>query len=231
MCLWNTYVFHLFLVLRAITYSKISFVSLRAAECDEQAFLTSIDYEFRGVRALGGAEGDGYDGDEMRREDLEAANDFTQATLLKSEFHCKQEIIRIASGKFGPPKAFEVFEATCKGWCQSYAERYRRIVETAVSPPCDCTALLQTQAHQFSCFTPTDYLCRFTGLCYEWEQFNTTWCATNACARWERNEGSWLAARRACGESHAFATFSNNMFTLTGVSALSLLLLNYHRSQ
>ena len=135
--------------------------------------------------------------------------------LLEAEARCDAALRELASRRFGPPSEFAVFESTCKGDCQDFYSRVKRI-ETAVSPTCDCAKMKRAGYFTFSCRTPVDYLCRRTGYCYDTAAYWSDFCAADSCARWDEDEDSWRASRLAC--SAAGTTASHVL--LAGAGAL-----------
>ena len=118
--------------------------------------------------------------------------------LLEAEMRCDSAMQELASRRFGPPTEFQIFEATCKGPCQDYADRWFRLREHA-DPPCDCDKLRRQDYFTYSCRTPTDYLCRRTGYCYDFFDYYNDFCKPDSCARFDATEDVWRKSRLACG--------------------------------
>jgi len=120
--------------------------------------------------------------------------------LLESEIRCDEAMREVGARRFGPPSQFDQFEATCKGACHDYGTRVARLTLHG-GEGCDCQVLQRLGYFTYSCRTPSEYLCRRTGYCYDYGEYFEDTCATGACGRWQPAEAEWRAARLACGST------------------------------
>lgn len=120
--------------------------------------------------------------------------------LLESEARCDEATREVGARRFGPPSQFDQFEATCKGACHDYGMRVIRLKQHG-GEGCDCKVLQRLGYFTYSCRTPSEYLCRRTGYCYDFEEYFAETCAPDACGRWEPAEAEWRLARLACGST------------------------------
>ncbi len=127
--------------------------------------------------------------------------------LLEAEARCDESMRELASRRFGPPSQFEIFEAVCKTACHDYGARVQRLKEHG-GEGCNCKVLQRLGYFTYSCRTPTEYLCRRTGYCYDYEEYFADKCAPGACARWAPAEAEWRQERLPCGSSATAASMA-----------------------
>lgn len=109
---------------------------------------------------------------------------------------CDEQIRNVQKLMFGPPSAWFIFNAVCRGICRDYSTRVARLAQYEALTNCTCMA---TQA---KCpRRAVDMLCTSTGYCYNTTMYEESVCGVSACGRWATNEADYRSARRACGQS------------------------------
>ena len=145
--------------------------SQQTTECEEAVFGEVWDYE---VRYLSGTGGNTFQGGGCLHVDRVTTfarvvevltglkEDWCQEDSYKS-VQCMDQIMKLTEMQFGPPSAFEVMNVVCKGACQDYYNRYKRVKNAEKNSKCKCEDLKSMCPKH-----PSEMLCEiYPGLCYD----------------------------------------------------------------
>ena len=125
--------------------------------------------------------------------------------LLDLSAACTAQIQALTQQNFGPPVSFDVFTVMCKGACRRYSAAWRVLQAAAAATSCDCGTVFDalTPGGHFWCpRSPADQLCRYTGWCFDANQYENYTCSAGACGRWETSSEAYNKARSACGVNY-----------------------------
>jgi hypothetical protein len=114
--------------------------------------------------------------------------------ILPLQTQCKAQLLTLMQQPFGPPSAYEVMNAVCKGSCAGLKARYERVRRAEFSSGCKC-ADLEPRCPK----SPLEILCIVSGgICYDEDFYWEAVCVPEACGRWMANERDYRGARNRC---------------------------------
>jgi hypothetical protein len=172
------------------------------SECDEAAFNEVWDYEVRYVSGVGGNTFQGGGCLHVDRVTTFARvvevltglkEDWCQEDSYKS-VQCMDQIMKLTEMQFGPPSAFEVMNVVCKGACQDYYNRYKRVKNAEKNSKCACEDLKSMCPKH-----PNEMLCDiYPGLCYDPAFYWESTCQPYSCGRFAQDEATYRKTRQDC---------------------------------
>ena len=176
--------------------------SQQTTECEEAVFGEVWDYE---VRYLSGTGGNTFQGGGCLHVDRVTTfarvvevltglkEDWCQEDSYKS-VQCMDQIMKLTEMQFGPPSAFEVMNVVCKGACQDYYNRYKRVKNAEKNSKCKCEDLKSMCPKH-----PSEMLCEiYPGLCYDPAFYWESTCQPYSCGRFAQDEATYRKERKSC---------------------------------
>jgi hypothetical protein len=104
------------------------------------------------------------------------------------------QIMKLTEMQFGPPSAVEVMNVVCKGACQDYYNRYKRVKNAEKNSKCKCEDLKSMCPKH-----PSEMLCEiYPGLCYDPAFYWESTCQPYSCGRFAQDEATYRKERKSC---------------------------------